>query len=734
MAFDQLAAAVVTMDVEDLPQLGRIATLLEQAKAAAAAGSPIVELAQRAIACVESIVLHEPDAPARRTELGQLIMKMQQCEENISPLPEGRGGGGEGEARGAQGEDAIAGPPPPHPDPLPQGEGGKTPAAATDSLASDPALMAEFVAESLDHVTASEAALLALETDPNDKDAINAVFRAFHTIKGTSGFLNLTHIQALAHKAETLLDRARGGQIRLIGGYADLALESADALKQMIEASADGQVLPADADLLDRLADPEKAGVSESATDALPVPRVGDLLVSTGKADRETVETVVAAKGEQPTGQALIKAGAASASDVAGALRSQKRLSGESADNSVRVSTQRLDGLVNLVGELVIMQAMLTQSSVGGHGHGGEQGQSGESKGNARTISQMGKITRELQDLSMSLRMVPLKSTFQKMARLVRDLCRKSGKQVQFATEGEDTEIDRGMVESLNDPLVHLIRNAIDHGIETPEARRSAGKSPAGTVTLRAFHAAGSVVIELCDDGAGLNRDKILSKAIAKGLAQAGRDYSDAEVHRLIFAPGFSTADKVTDVSGRGVGMDVVRRNVEALRGRVEIATTQGKGATFSLRVPLTLAIIDGMLLRVGHERYVLPTMNIRQAFRPAAGAVQTVTGRGRTVLFRNQLVPVFSLGELFAAAADERADDQMLLVVVEDESGQCALAVDELLGQQQVVIKSLGEGMARSAGVSGGAILGDGRVGLILDVQGLIALSQGRSYSEQAA
>ncbi|RKY26816.1 MAG: chemotaxis protein CheA, partial [Planctomycetota bacterium] len=314
--------------------------------------------------------------------------------------------------------------------------------------------------------------------------------------------------------------------------------------------------------------------------------------------------------------------------------------------------------------------------------------------------------------------------TFQKMARLVRDLARKSGKAINFVTEGEDTEIDRNMVEAINDPLVHMMRNAVDHGIESREERMAAGKPETGTVTLRAYHAAGNVVIEIIDDGKGLDRDKILKKAIEKGIIEPGREPPDSEVFNLIMGAGFSTAEVVTDVSGRGVGMDVVRRNIESLRGKQEIASEKGKGTTFTVRLPLTLAIIDGMLLRVGRDIYIVSTASINQAFQPEEGAVSTVAQKGEMVMLRGELIPIVRLHRLFNVKEAHEDFNKSLLVVVESDNRRCALMIDEIIGQQQIVIKSLGKTFGNIRGISGGAILGDGHVGLILDVAGLLDLA----------
>ena len=385
------------------------------------------------------------------------------------------------------------------------------------------------------------------------------------------------------------------------------------------------------------------------------------------------------------------------------------------ADATIRVNTERLDHLVNMVGELVISHSMVSQDPATSRSQHPRL---------ARNVAHVGKIVRELQDHTMALRMVPLRATFQKMARLVRDVARKSGKNVQFVSEGDDTEIDRNMVEVLNDPLIHMIRNSVDHGIESVEDREKSGKSAIGTVTLRACHAAGNVVIELRDDGKGLDKERIRRKAVERKLIDAAAELTDGELYKLIFLPGFSTAEKVTDVSGRGVGMDVVKRGIDQIRGRIELTTELGQGTTFAIKLPLTMAITDAMLVRVGQQRFLLPTIAIEQTFRPAAGAVTTVTGRGEMVNLRGRLLPLYRLYKLFGVAGAVSDVESALLIVTEGQGKTCALMVDELLGQQQVVIKSLGRTFKDVPGVAGGAILGDGQVGLILDGGGLMELA----------
>jgi two-component system chemotaxis sensor kinase CheA len=376
-------------------------------------------------------------------------------------------------------------------------------------------------------------------------------------------------------------------------------------------------------------------------------------------------------------------------------------------ESSIRVNTARLDRLIDMVGELVIAQSMVVQD---------HQLLDESCHELQRKVTHASKIVRELQDLSMSMRMVPLRGTFQKMQRVARDLARKSGKSVDLVTDDGEAEIDRHMVDILNNVLVHMVRNAIDHGIEAPDEREKSGKPQTGTVRLTAFHAGGTVVVEIRDDGRGLNREKILRKAIAADIVDPEKTLSDNEVFNLIFAPGLSTSEVVTDVSGRGVGMDVVRKGVETLHGRIDINTAPGVGSTFTVRLPLTLAITDGMLVRVGCERYIIPTISIHLCFRPEPESLSTVSGRGELVMLRGKIMPIFRLHRLFGVESAIEDPAQGLLVVVGDEERRCALLVDELLGQQQVVAKSLTKAVGKIPGVSGGAILGDGQVGLILD------------------
>ncbi|MEM9379674.1 MAG: chemotaxis protein CheA [Planctomycetota bacterium] len=389
---------------------------------------------------------------------------------------------------------------------------------------------------------------------------------------------------------------------------------------------------------------------------------------------------------------------------------------------SVKVATQRLDSMVDLVGELVITTAMV------------QQGASESSQLCAdlfRSISHLSKVTTELQHMAMAMRMVPLKQTFQRSARLVRDVAAKCGKSIRFESAGEDTELDRNVVERLGDPLIHMLRNAVDHGVEAPDQRVAAGKPRTGTIRLEAYHESGRVVLVLSDDGGGMNRDRILAKAVAAGLLNEGQAAAmpDSEVWHLIFHPGLSTAQTVSSVSGRGVGMDVVRKNIEALRGSIDIESEPGAGTRMVIRLPLTLAIIDAMVVHVCSRAYILPTLTIQSFLRPDPADVQTVQGRGEILSIRDRVLPIYRLAELLGCDGVASDPTEGLLALTSGDGHEYALLVDDLRGQQQVVIKSLGSKSRSTPGISGAAILGDGTVGLILDPVGLarVALADKR-------
>ncbi|MBI1382405.1 MAG: hypothetical protein GC161_15110 [Planctomycetaceae bacterium] len=544
----------------------------------------------------------------------------------------------------------------------------------------------EFLAEAREHLEAVDGHLLTLESGAPQtrEEAINAVFRAFHTIKGMSGFLNLKFVMRFAHEAEALLDKVRSKTIPLCTPVTEATFRANDFLKTCLDRfeKALSQKIP--------FAPPES--FNQVLREIIDAPRRATEADADGGSDDPAP---VADTSDKDSGEGK----------------------GGGSHTSLKVDASRLDTMVDLIGELVIAQAMVSQSP--------ELVIDGTSKLRAN-LGQLDKITRELQQMAMSLRMVPIRPTFRRMARLARDVAKKLGKDVEFVVRGEDTELDKSVVDTIGDPLVHMVRNAIDHGLEKDSATRvAAGKRGRGKVELRAFHEGGCIHIELADDGRGLDRDAILAKAASRGILEGdGSNLTDAEVFDFIFAPGFSTAAAVTDVSGRGVGLDVVRRNVESLRGRVEIESRHGAGSVFRIRLPLTLAIIDGMVVRAASERYVLPTLSILRMFRPKKEDIATVLERGTILRVGSMLVPLRRLDELFDLPRSSASIEDMSAIVVESSSGVFAYLVDELVGQHQIVIKPLGAALRNVAGLSGGAVMSDGTVGLILDVSSLAALA----------
>jgi two-component system chemotaxis sensor kinase CheA len=572
----------------------------------------------------------------------------------------------------------------------PEGNEGEEPLRL--EVAGNADLLREFVGEAQEHLHQIELDALALEKDPGDGDTLNSLFRSFHTLKGGSGFLNLVPMNRLAHQLEALLDLTRQGKLVAHGVIIDIILSGRDALRQFVTE-------------IERRLSGEAQGTPIIVPTGALLQRIQAVQQGQAASESSGPEAVV----DSPAVPAPDRAPGPAAEEEAKASRDTRR----SASGFVKVDTAKLDSLVDLVGELVIAQSLVTQDA---------DLRSVQSQQLSRNLAQLGRSTNELQHIAMSLRMVPIRASFQKMTRLVRDVAAKAEKQVELRLSGEATELDRNLIEEINDPLIHLIRNAVDHGVESPERRTAQGKSPQGLVQLRAFHLGGNIVIEIEDDGAGLNQERILAKGIQAGLVTAGAQLTEQEIFGLIFAPGLSTADKVTDISGRGVGMDVVQRNISKLRGKIEVRSTPGKGSTFSIHLPLTLAIIDGLIFSVGCERFIVPTLCVRESFRPTAAMLSTVHGRGEMVSVRGQLSPLVRLYEQFGLQPDSTDPMQSIIIMVETNRHHRCLLVDRLIGKQEVVIKGLGNTFKQSRGLAGAAILGDGRVGLILDVNGLVS------------
>jgi two-component system chemotaxis sensor kinase CheA len=551
------------------------------------------------------------------------------------------------------------------------------------NLAEDLHLLREFHGESVELLHDIEQAVLILEDNPDDAVTIDSIFRAFHTFKGGAGFLRLEALRDLAHELESLLDAVRRRELSITSEIIDLILAGSDALKQFTH---------------------EIGAQLQGASSGAPIPvAMREILLR--------VQSILS--GEQAPADSLrLEISPPEGANDAQLARKTSATGPSSA--FVKLETAKLDSLVDIVGELVIAQSMVVQNP---------DVQKINSLQLVRSLRQLGRITTDLQRSAMSLRMVPIRAMFHKMNRLVRDLSSQQQKRVQLVLEGEETELDRNIVEKLNDPLVHMIRNAIDHGLETPGDRIAKGKPDFGTIRLAASHQRGGIVIQIEDDGRGLDSDRILAKAIDRGLVKANATLSDLEIFSLIFLPGFSTTEKVTDLSGRGVGMDVVRRNIEGLRGKIEIQSQPGQGTVFTVLMPLTLAIIDGLLVGVGPDRYVIPTLSVRESFRPRPGMVSTVHEHGEVVSVRGRQMPMLRLGRFLGTTSRVVNPEDGIIVVVESGGSARALLVDELIRKQEVVIKGLGEVFERQELLAGGAVLGDGSVGLILDVDTLVKM-----------
>jgi two-component system chemotaxis sensor kinase CheA len=548
---------------------------------------------------------------------------------------------------------------------------------AAGQLAADPELVQEFLVEARAHLATVESGILLLEKEPGNAEALNAVFRSFHTIKGLSGFLGAAAIHELAHETENVLDRARAGKLLLSSAIVELILRSADQLNLCLD----------------------RAG----SVPLNELPRCDSSLLSALEDVVRTERPPAAGQSDAPQYEAGLQAPKSEAAGGGGSGRTGTE------SNVVRIETAKLEYQIDMVGELVIAESVVRHDpAITGS----------QDPVLSRNVTQLARVVQEVQKTSMSMRMVAVGALFRKMSRLTRDLARKSGKLVELVTAGDEVELDRGIVEDLADPMVHMIRNAVDHGIEPRQERLDAGKNPQGTVRLAAMHDAGDIVIEVSDDGRGMDPARILAKAKRLGLVGERETPDEEAIFRLIFEAGFSTAEKVTDISGRGVGMDVVRKQIQKLRGRVSIRSAPGRGCTFVLRLPLTLAIIDGLVVRVGLQRYILPMFAIREIFSPGPGAFVTLENRVEAVLFRDRLLPLIRLSKLMAASGESRSED--VLIVVEGRDQLCCVAVDQLIGKQEVVIKSLGSVFRDIPAISGGAILGDGRVGLIVDVNSL--------------
>lgn len=596
-----------------------------------------------------------------------------------------------------------------------------------------------FLEEASQAVSDVEQCFLALETDPHNMENLNKIFRLAHNLKGSSKAVGFDQFGAFTHEFETFILKIKNGVLSASPSVVNLLLRSNDFIQHMIEGlkeNLDAQfntesllnelknfqatddetsaASPSEDNVIENVIEEKMAenfaSAEESAEDVTNwdllheiEQKLGEVSPSAVVVATETpalkIETTAAPSSQVPSkSSAVVK-------EISPAASANKA----TVDESIRVSLSKVETLLNFVGEMVILQSVLR-----------EQLTDQSPMLMRRTVHQMGKVGKEIQDLSMSLRMVPVKTTFQKMQRIVRDTAQILGKDVGIHLVGEDTEIDKTVLEKINDPLVHLVRNSVDHGIEAVEQRLANGKSAKGNVTLKSYHQSGKLIIEVTDDGGGLNAERLKKKALEKGIIKPGAILTEMEAYQLIFAPGFSTKDQVSEVSGRGVGMDVVRTNIKELGGEIQIFSELGKGTTFKIDLPLTLAIIDAMVVRYGKDRFVMPLNHVFETLQPKQDMLQATTNMGNVLLLRGENLPIYRLGDFFNIKSESNATG-MIAMVVRTAAKPFAVLVDDIIGQYQVVVKQLGNELQNFVGVSGSTILGDGRPCLILEPVDLI-------------
>ncbi|WP_151669424.1 chemotaxis protein CheA [Nitrincola schmidtii] len=586
-----------------------------------------------------------------------------------------------------------------------------------------------FIDEAHEHLGNMEQLLLALDIKNANLEELNAIFRAAHSIKGGSGTFGFSDIAELTHALETLLDKLRKQILDPTEQMVSAFLECCDLLNDMLQAHQSGNEVDESSIQTMRLRLLELADSDATSDESAFISSIESSEENEGFGFFVDEKTLPAAQEKSIKEEAdgfgfFVDESELPAQKTNTVKSSTKQENAKApAESSIRVGVEKVDQLINLVGELVITRSMLAQSA--------SHLDPVQFEAIHEGLVNLERNSRDLQESVMSIRMLPINFVFGRFPRLVRDLTQKMNKKVRLKLVGEETELDKGLIEKLSDPLTHLLRNSIDHGIETPEVRSAAGKAEEGTITMSASHQGGSILVQIIDDGAGLNREKLLAKAREKNIPLSDNP-SDKEVWQLIFAAGFSTAQQVTDVSGRGVGMDVVQKNIAEMKGQVEIESVAGQGTTIGLRLPLTLAILDGMTLRVGSEIFIMPLTRILESLQPTHDQLKTVSGQGRVVQIRGEYLPLIALYQILNLEPEVIDPEKGILVVVESSSGKVALFVDELIAQQQVVIKSLETHYRKVEGISGATIMGDGRVALILDIDKLAKMNSQVASSER--
>jgi len=589
----------------------------------------------------------------------------------------------------------------------------------SNEFSQDPALLQEFLIESEELLEGMNQDLVALEQAPDDTELLNRIFRALHTIKGTSGFLNFDPVVRLSHRAEDVLNTLRRSEVEFSRRIMDALLAARDQLSIMLQDIREGG-------LKDYALDGLIAEL-EAVQKPAPAPsRLGDILVAEGVIAPGALQDVLqqqAQSGEiRKIGELLVEKGLASKTDVSNALARQKRQADSViAAQTMRVDVRKLDELINLVGELVLERNRLFQLSR--ELSMGRLEMQDLTEAFSQSTARLSFITEELQAAGLRARMVPIDTVFRKFPRLVRDVAHNLKKEVDLLVSGEDTELDKTMVEMIGDPLVHLVRNSLDHGLELPDVRESAGKPRKGTIRLEARQEGDQIIISVADDGAGIDPARIAKKAMEKGLVTADRlrTMTTREILDFVFLPGFSTAEKISDLSGRGVGMDVVRSNLTKLNGTIELESKLGAGTTVFLRLPLTLAILPVLLVEVGNEIYALPLRSVVETARIRATELHRFEG-SELLHLRGETVPLLRLRQIFKVQyrADEKGSDKVVILGIGEK--RIALLVDNLIGQESTVIKPLGSYLHHCSGIAGATISGDGRVRLVLDPADLLA------------
>lgn len=605
-----------------------------------------------------------------------------------------------------------------------------------------------FLDEAMQAIEEVEQSFLVLEANPQDKTVLDKIFRLAHNLKGSSKAVGFEQMGAFTHEFESLMLKLKNDELQVLPQTVNLMLRCNDYIRYMVESLKED--LDASFEFQELIAEIENAKngqFAEMETVETSAPSAAEFTNKT----EDPLEFIKQTLGYNPADEQALAPGVKAKEDkgfqldlesVLGEVKklsenndplplkttpdsivspesqnknkskegnSPKTASGSQTDESIRVSLSRLEKLQNYVGEMVILQSVLR-----------EQLSDSTPLFIKKTSHQLGKVVKEIQDITMHLRMVPVKPTFQKMQRIVRDTAQALSKDVMLKVSGEETELDKTVLEKINDPLVHLIRNSVDHGIEAVDLHLKRGKKPQGEVQLNAYHQSGKLVIEVKDDGGGLDAEKLKALAVKKGIIKENLNLTEAECWNLIFAPGFSTKEQVTDVSGRGVGMDVVRTNIQELSGEIQIISEKLKGTTFKIILPLTLAIVDGMVVQIGEEKYVIPLSHVHESIKPTDKQIQFNTGIGEILLLRGENLPLYRMCLLLGKKVTANLEN-MIAIVIRTGKEPFALLVDDIIGQFQVVIKQLGPELQSIKGFSGSTILGDGRPSLIIEPLDLV-------------